>query len=207
MDILRTAPEGALVSPAAERNAEAIREKLAGHLPATGRVLEIASGSGQHALSFASAMPDIMWQPSDPSADARNSIDLWARAASAGNLQPALDVDMLRPDTWPHGPFDAIVCINMIHISPWEATIGLMQLAQSALSPGGLLYLYGPYKEEDVELAASNAAFDDSLKARNPLWGLRDAKAVSRLARDHGLRFTLRTQMPANNISLMFRRV
>lgn len=206
MDILRTAPEGALVSPAAERNAESIRLILAAHLPAKGQVLEIASGSGQHAIAFASALPDLDWQPSDPSAEARNSIDAWARTTGLSNLRPALNVDMMDSATWPSDSFDALACINMVHISPWKATEGLMKLAGHALPIGGLLYLYGPYREGDQPLAASNATFDESLKSRNPAWGLREVSDVAAEARKHGLRLTARHAMPANNLSLLFRR-
>ncbi|WP_297803561.1 DUF938 domain-containing protein [uncultured Brevundimonas sp.] len=206
MDSQELTPQGALYSPAAARNAEVILSTLRSHLPAKGEVLEIASGSGQHAATFARALPNLMWQPSDPSAEARNSIDLWASEAGLPNLRPALALDMLAPDTWPHRAYDAITCINMVHISPWAATEGLMALAERSLPRGGLLYLYGPYREADVTLAPSNAAFDESLKSRNPEWGLRDRDQVVELARQHGLRFTLRTPMPANNISLMFRR-
>ncbi|WP_292054611.1 MULTISPECIES: DUF938 domain-containing protein [unclassified Brevundimonas] len=206
MDSLGLAPTGALNSPAAERNAPAILARLKPHLPASGRVLEIASGSGQHAVAFAGALPEVEWHPSDPSPEARHSTDLWAAQSGLNNLRPALHLDMLDEASWPDGTYDAIVCINMVHISPWAATEGLMALAQSRLAQGGLLYLYGPYREPDVALAPSNAAFDESLKSRNPEWGLRDRDQVIELAKRHGLRFTLRAEMPANNISLMFRR-
>ena len=206
MDSLTSTPDGALNSPAAQRNAAAILERLAPHLPAHGRVLEIASGSGQHAVQFASALPRLTWHPSDPSDDARRSIDLWSKSAGLANVAAAARIDMIDPTSWPDGCFDAVVCINMVHISPWAATEGLMALAQRTLPRGGLLYLYGPYRETDVPLAPSNAAFDESLKARDPHWGLRDLDAVAALARQHGLRLTLRADMPANNLSLMFRR-
>lgn len=206
MDSLTTAPEGALVSPAAQRNADAILGRLAPHLPASGRVLEVASGSGQHAVHFATALPRLDWQPSDPSAEARRSTDLWASQAGLQNLRPALALDAMNPSTWPTERFDALICINMVHISPWAATEGVMQLAQRVLPRGGLLYLYGPYLEDEVPLAPSNAAFDASLKARNPDWGLRDRKEVVALARRYGLLPSLRATMPANNLSLMFRR-
>ncbi|AYG95523.1 DUF938 domain-containing protein [Brevundimonas naejangsanensis] len=201
-------PTGALVSPAAERNALAILEVLKAHLPARGRVLEIAAGSGQHAATFAAALPGLDWTPSDPSPEARASIEAWRATAGAANLHPALAVDMLDQAFWPSEPLDAVVCINMIHISPWSAAEGLMRLAEATLRrPGGLLYLYGPYREAAVPLAPSNAAFDESLKARDPAWGLRDRGEVETLARSHGLALTLRRAMPANNLSLIFRRV
>lgn len=207
MDRLTQTPQGALNSPAAQRNAEAICQRLAAHLPAQGRVLEIASGSGQHAVAVAAALPGLTWQPSDPSGEARQSIDVWVHHLGLANVRPALDLDMLQPAAWPDEGFDALVCINMVHISPWAATQGLMQLARQSLPVGGLLYLYGPYREAEAPLAASNAAFDDSLRARNPDWGLRDRGEVEALARTAGLRLTLRTEMPANNLSLIFRRV
>lgn len=215
MDLVNStsgAAPGALTSPAAERNSAAILDVLRAHLPRRGRVLEIAAGSGQHAAAFAAALPDLEWTPSDPSAEARASIEAWRMKTGAANLRPAQHVDMLDDSSWPgqplDAPVDAIVCINMIHISPWAATEGLMRLAGRCLTrPGGLLYLYGPYREAEVPLAPSNAAFDDSLKARDAAWGLRDRSEVETLARSHGLALTLRRAMPANNLSLIFRRV
>lgn len=207
MDILTARPDGALASPASLRNAEPILRLLRAHLPKSGRVLEIASGSGQHAVFFSGALPGLDWTPSDPSADARASIAAWAAEAGTGRLQAPLALDCLDETTWPEAQFDAVVCINMVHISPWAATEGLMKLAERALPrPGGLLYLYGPYRETEVPLAPSNAAFDASLQARDPAWGLRDRDAVTALAKAHGLTLTLRADMPANNISLLFRR-
>ena len=207
MDTLTALPDGALASPASVRNAEPILKLLRAHLPKNGRVLEIAAGSGQHAVAFSTALPGLIWTPSDPSPDARASIAAWAAEADLSNLQPPLALDCMNKATWPEASFDAIVCINMIHISPWAATEGLMKWAERALPrPGGLLYLYGPYREAEVPLAPSNEAFDISLKTRDPAWGLRDRDAVVALARSHGLTLTLRTDMPANNISLLFRR-
>ena len=207
-DAIAASDTGARTSPAAERNAEAILRVLRAHLPARGRALEIASGSGQHAVAFAGSLPDIDWTPSDPSPEARESIAAWSGAAALSNLAAALALDAADPQTWPDAGFDAVVCINMIHISPWAATEGLMRGAASVLAnPGGLLALYGPYLEADAPLAPSNAAFDDSLKARDPAWGLRDRDAVVALAKTHGLHLTLRVEMPANNIMLLFRRV
>jgi len=199
---------GGLVSAAAERNAEAILRVLMTHLPARGRVLEIASGSGQHAVTFATALPGIDWTPSDPSPDARTSIDAWRATASLPNLRPPVLLNAADQDTWPDPTFDAVVCINMVHISPWSSTLGLMAGAARVLAnPGGLLALYGPYIEADVPLAVSNAAFDESLKSRDPAWGLRDRDEVVARARAHGLYLTRRVAMPANNIMLLFRRV
>jgi SAM-dependent methyltransferase len=208
LDSTTSTPSGGLMSPAAERNAEAILRVLKTHLPARGRVLEIASGSGQHAVAFAAALPGVDWTPSDPSAEARDSIVAWSATADAPNLQPAVALDAADTATWPDQTLDAVVCINMVHISPWSATEGLMTGAARVLAnPGGLLVLYGPYREADVPLAPSNAAFDASLKSRDPAWGLRDLDAVTDLARANGLCLTRRVEMPANNIMLLFRRV
>lgn len=208
LDSLKFTPAGALSSPAAQRNAGPILDVLRAHLPGRGKVLEIAAGSGEHAVAFSTALPGLDWTPSDPSAEARASIAAWRAQAGPANLNPPLALDMLDADTWPAGPFGAIFCANMIHISPWAATTGLMTLAgQTLLNPGGLLVLYGPYIETDVPLAPSNAAFDASLKSRDPAWGLRDRDAVAVEARAHGLALTRRVEMPANNLMLLFRRV
>ena len=207
MDPLAVTPRGALASPAVARNTGPILEVLKAHLPGRGRVLEIAAGTGEHAVAFAGALPDLDWTPSDPSAEARASIAAWAEAAALPNLRPPLALDVLDAATWPEGPLQAVVCINMIHISPWAATEGLMALAGSRLAAGGLLVLYGPYREAEVPLAASNAAFDESLRARDPAWGLRDRDDVVAVAKAAGLALTRRIEMPANNLMLLFRRV
>ncbi len=209
LDPIQTgAPPGALASPAVARNTEAILDVLRAHLPAAGRVLEIASGSGEHAVAFARALPRTTWTPSDPSAEARASIAAWSAEAALSNLNRPLALDAADPDGWPPLDVQAIVCINMIHISPWAATEGLMVGAGRTLpDPGGLLALYGPFREADVPLASSNAAFDDSLKSRDPAWGLRDRDAVVACARANGLHLTRRVDMPANNLMLLFRRV
>ncbi|GLS01614.1 SAM-dependent methyltransferase [Brevundimonas denitrificans] len=207
MDPLAAAPRGALASPAVARNTGPILEVLRAHMPARGRVMEIAAGSGEHAAAFAGALPGLDWTPSDPSAEARASIAAWAAAASLPNLSPPLALDVLDAATWPAGLLQAVVCINMIHISPWAATEGLMALAGSRLAVGGLLVLYGPYREAGVPLAASNAAFDESLKSRDPAWGLRDRVAAAAAEKAEGLALTRRIGMPANNLMLLFRRV
>ena len=207
MDAITATPEGALASPAAARNREPILAVLKAHMPARGRVLEIAAGSGEHAVAFAGALPGLEWTPSDPSAEARASIAAWAEAAGLPNLRPAQALDVLDEAGWPEGPFNAVVCINMIHISPWAATEGLMRLAGRVLPVGGLLATYGPYREAETPLAPSNAAFDESLKARDPAWGLRDRDEVAAAARAEGLALTRRVEMPANNLMLLFRRV
>jgi SAM-dependent methyltransferase len=207
LDPMTAPPEGALASPAVARNTGPILEVLKAHLPARGRVLEIAAGSGGHAVAFAGALPGLEWTPSDPSADARASIAAWAGVAGLPNLRPPPALDVLDEATWPEGPFGALVCINMIHISPWAATEGLMRLAGRVLPVGGLLATYGPYREAEAPLAPSNAAFDESLKARDPAWGLRDRDAVAAAAKAEGLALTRRVEMPANNLMLLFRRV
>lgn len=202
------APSGALDSPASRRNAGPILEVLKARLPARGRVLEIASGGGRHAVAFAGALPGLDWTPSDPDPQARASLDAWRGAtASPPNLGPPLALDCLDASTWPAGPFEAVVCVNMVHISPWAATEGLMALTGRVLPPLGLLILYGPYREAEVPLAPSNADFDAGLKARDPAWGLRDRDAVVAEARRNGLALTLRVEMPANNLCLVFRRL
>lgn len=206
MDPIEATPRGGLRSPAVARNTGPILEVLRAHLPTRGEVLEIAAGSGEHAVAFAGALPGLAWTPSDPSAESRASITAWAEAAGLPNLRAPVALDMLDPATWPEGPVQAVVCINMIHISPWTATEGLMALAGRALTPGGLLTLYGPYREAEVPLAPSNAAFDESLKTRDPAWGLRDRDAVAAAAKAEGLALTLRIAMPANNLMLLFRR-
>jgi SAM-dependent methyltransferase len=206
MDPAAATPNGALASPAAARNTAPILAVLKAHMPASGRVLEVAAGSGEHAVAFAAALPGLDWTPGDPSPEALASIAAWAAEAALPNLREASALDVLAPATWPDTPFNAVVCINMIHISPWAATEGLMALAGRCLAPGGLLVLYGPYREADVPLAASNAAFDDSLKARDPAWGLRDRDAVAAAAGAEGLALTLRIAMPAENLMLLFRR-
>jgi len=207
LDSIARPPDGALTSPAARRNSQAILDVLKAHLPATGTVLELASGTGEHAVVFTTALPGLAWTPSDSSIKARTSVAAWREKSSAGNLRPPLTVDCLDADSWPQDRFDAVFCANMTHISPWAATEGLMGLCGQVLRrPGGLLALYGPYREGDVPLAPSNAAFDDSLKARDPEWGLREREAVEALARSHGLVATARIEMPANNLMLLFRR-
>ncbi|MBX9709283.1 MAG: DUF938 domain-containing protein [Caulobacteraceae bacterium] len=206
--VQNAAPSGALASPAVARNTQPILQVLQAHLPADGRILEIASGSGEHAVAFARALPRTTWTPSDPSEQARASMSAWAAEANLPNLRAPLALDAADPDGWPPLDVQVIVCINMIHISPWSATEGLMTGAGRVLpDPGGLLVLYGPFREADVPLAPSNATFDDSLKARDAAWGLRDRDAVVAEAHRHGLHLTRRVEMPANNLMLLFRKV
>jgi hypothetical protein len=195
-----------LFAPAAARNRDAIFAVLKRHLPAAGTVLEIASGSGEHVIHFAQALPSHTFQPSDPDPDARASIDAWVAASGQHNVQPALALDAAA-GVWPIGRADAVLCINMIHISPWDATAGLMRGASKVLSSGGPLILYGPFHRDGRPTAPSNAEFDESLKARNPAWGVRDLEAVAVLAAGCGFGPPTVEQMPANNLSVVFARL
>jgi SAM-dependent methyltransferase len=196
--------EGALTAPAVARNRDPILAVLRRVLPASGTVLEIASGSGEHAVHFAAGLPGLKWQPTDRDADALRCIAAYCTAARLPNLLPPLELDASSPH-WPVAREEAIVAINMIHISPWTAAEGLMAGAGRVLAPGGVLYLYGPFKENGRHTAPSNAAFDADLRARDPEWGVRDVAEVSDLAARHGLVFVERVAMPANNLSLVFR--
>ena len=197
-------PEGGRTSPATARNRQPILDILAPRLPDGARVLEIASGAGEHAAFLAAALPNVTWQPSDPDPTAQASITAWRTQAAPPNLAPPRLIDAADLGAWPTQPVDAIVCINMIHISPWAATQGLMAGAGRLLTPGGKLFLYGPYIEADVPTAPGNLAFDESLKSRNPAWGLRDLADVAALASRHGLTRAERIAMPANNLIVIF---
>ena len=199
-------PPGARVSPSTARNRDPILEALGPHLPKAGLVVEIASGAGEHAVHFAAATPHLTWQPTDPDPSALESITAWRDAAGLSNLLPPLVLDASDPDGWPLDRADAMININMIHISPWSATQGLMAGAGRLLPQGGLLFLYGPYLEDDVPTAPSNLAFDASLKSRNPAWGIRRREDVAALALQNGLALIQRVEMPANNLSLAFRK-
>jgi hypothetical protein len=192
-------------APHVARNAGPIAEVLRGLLPERGFVLEVASGTGEHVLHFAREFPKTLWQPSDPEPAAIRSIEAWRAEAGLFNLLPALPLDA-RAAEWPVARADAILCINMVHISPWAATIGLMRGAARLLDEGALLYLYGAYRLAGVETAPSNEAFDQSLKGRNPDWGLRDLDDVAAEAEKNGLRLESVTPMPANNLSVAFRK-
>jgi len=199
-----TIPQGARTAPSTARNRQPILDVLAPRLPDKARVLEVASGAGEHAMFLAAALPPVRWQPTDRDADALASIAAWQASARLPNLAPPLRLDAADLATWPAGPFDAVVCINMVHISPWAATEGLMAGAGRVLTSGGRLFLYGPFLEADVETAPSNLAFDQSLKSRDPAWGLRDLAEVTALAHANGLGFAERIAMPANNLVVMF---
>jgi cyclopropane fatty-acyl-phospholipid synthase-like methyltransferase len=198
-------PDPRLSAPSALRNRGPILDVLRAVLPAAGLVLEIASGSGEHVVHFARHLPHLAFQPSDPSPEARASVAAHAAAEGLANVRAPLALDAGAPD-WPVGPVDGVVCINMIHISPWTSTLGLMAGAGARLPAGGPLVLYGPYVREGVETAASNLAFDASLKARNPAFGLRRLEEVAEAAGRHGLGLERVVEMPANNLTVVFRK-
>jgi len=196
-------------APATTRNREAILAALRGALPATGVVLEIASGTGEHAVFFAAALPEIVWQPSDPDAAALASIAAFQAESGLSNLRAPLRIDAHEP-RWlgveGAGGAAAIVCINMIHISPWSATLALMRGAGRVLAAGAPLITYGPYRFDGRFTAPSNADFDASLRARDPAWGVRDVVEIAAAAAAQGLALASILPMPANNHALVLRR-
>ncbi len=192
-------------APATARNRDGIAAVLRAELPASGLVLEVASGSGEHVVHFAALFPALEWQPSDTDAAARASIAAWGEEEALPNLRAPVDVDAMAAD-WPLTHADAILCINMVHISPWDATLGLLAHAAALLPEGAPLILYGPYFRDAVETAPSNLAFDIDLRSRNPHWGLRHLEAVDRAAVARGLEPTRLVEMPANNIMRVYRR-
>jgi SAM-dependent methyltransferase len=191
--------------PHVTRNRQPILDVLRRVLPPQGLVLEVASGSGEHAAYFAKELPLLSWQPTDPDAEALASIAAHRAAAGAANLLPPLQLDVTA-QPWPVAHADAILCNNMIHIAPWAACEGLIAGAARLLPAGGILYLYGPYKIDGRHTAPSNQAFDDDLRARNPLWGIRHLAEVVALATHHGFALAETAPMPANNLSVIFRR-
>lgn len=215
-----SASVGAHYSASANRNTGPILEVLAGLLPNSGFAVEIASGTGQHAIAMATRFPAIHWTPSDREPEARDSIAAWAADAGLANLAPPLDIDLNRPD-WhlslpaPPGaaPIDAIVAFNVIHITPWATTEALLDGAAAALGPGGaggpggLLYVYSCFSRDGVQLSPSNIAFDARLRGRNPDWGVRDTADLTAAAQARGLALENIFEMPANNLSLAFRKV
>jgi SAM-dependent methyltransferase len=192
-------------SPAAERNKEAILAVLRRVLPATGTVLEIASGTGQHIEHFARGLPNLTWQPSEPDADLRAAVAARVAAADLPNLRAPLALDV-RDENWPVESAAAVVCINMIHIAPWAATAALFAHARQLLAPPAVLALYGPYKRRGAHTAPSNAAFDASLQRRNPDWGVRDLDTVGSVAAARGFALREVVEMPANNFTVIFQR-
>jgi hypothetical protein len=195
-----------LYAPATARNRDVIRDVLMRVLPASGVVLEVASGSGEHTVHLAAALPHLTFQPSDPNPTARRSIAAWIAASGLGNILPPLELDA-DADDWPIAAAQAMLCINMIHISPWPATMGLIQHAAALLPPDAPLYLYGPYRRNGAHTAPSNAAFDADLRSRDSAWGVRDLEEVADLAAKVGFSAPEIVEMPANNLSLIFRRM
>lgn len=192
-------------APATVRNREPILEVLARVFDTPGTILEIASGSGEHAAFFGERLPHLIWQPSDLDASALPGIDAWVALAHASNVRPAIQLDAAS-DTWPIGAVDGIVSINMIHIAPIEACEGLLRGASRRLAPGRPLVLYGPFREGGVHTAPSNESFDESLRARNPAWGVRNLDDVVASAAAHGFAHEETVRMPANNLTVVFRR-
>ncbi|MEH2364503.1 DUF938 domain-containing protein [Nostoc sp.] len=202
-------------APATQRNSEPIIEVLLQVLPKSGTILEIASGTGEHAVFFAPKLSPRSWLPTDVNPQLRASITAWAEHFGYSNLYPPLELDV-RQAVWAvenrvfdwlnREPIVAIVNINMIHISPWSACLGLMAGAGRILPAGGILYLYGPFKQGGEHTAASNAAFDESLRAQNPEWGVRNLDDVVAVASAQNLTFKQTYQMPANNLSVVFER-
>ncbi|PAX09475.1 DUF938 domain-containing protein [Sphingomonas lenta] len=189
-------------APATVRNRDAIAAVLREVLPMSGLVLEVASGTGEHCAWFAGLFPALEWQPSDPDGQALASITAWCEGLP--NVRPPIALDAA--GEWPVERADAVLCINMVHISPWAATLGLLAGATRLLPAGAPLYLYGPYRRADVPTAPSNEAFDQSLRMRNPEWGLRDLEEVTRVAEQAGFTFERLVEMPANNLSVVYRR-
>ncbi len=193
-------------APATLRNREAIADVLARELPAGGTVLEVASGSGEHAVYFAEAFPQLTWQPSDPSPEALESIAAYRSEYEGENLLVPIHLDASAPADWHAQHADAMLCINMIHISPWAATLGLFAGAARVLEEGAPLILYGPYFEVGLEPAPSNLAFDAGLRERNPDWGIREVAKIDKVAQDDGFLLANRYEMPANNLMLIYRK-
>lgn len=201
---MRGGGEGRLFAGATERNREPILGVLERVLPRPGRVLEVASGTGEHAVFFAGRMPDVEWVPSDLDADHRGSIAAWTRHLGSANVAAPVALDVR--GAWPDGPFDGMFCANMIHIAPWEACLGLLDGAAMVLRAGAPLVMYGPYKRGGLHTAPSNATFDTSLRQRDPSWGVRDLDEVARVAASHGLALEEVVELPANNLAVVYRR-
>lgn len=193
------------ISPSAERNKQPILEVLTRVLPPQGLVLEIGSGTGQHVAHFAKALPALSFQPSEMDVARHASIQAWVASEHLQNVRPPLAIDLLA-QPWPLASADAVLCINVIHISPWDATLALMAGAGAILPAGGVLVTYGPYLRDGAHTAPSNEAFDASLRARDPRWGVRDIDAVARVAAQAGLALEEIVPMPANNFTLVWRK-
>lgn len=197
--------DGRWFAPAAERNQGPILEVLKRELPQGGLVLEIASGTGQHITHFARNLPLLSWQPSDPDAGHRASISRWIAFERLANVREPIALDVQQAP-WPVASAEALVCINMIHVAPWPATQALLAGAGRLLPQEGLLFLYGPYRRGGRHTAPSNAAFDARLRGHDPEWGLRDVEAIEGVANEAGFALVDVVAMPANNLSLIFRK-
>ena len=196
-----------LCSPSAARNRDPILEVLRRHLPAAATVLEIGSGTGEHAIHFARALPELTWIPSDPDHAARVSISAWVLDSALNNVHEPLDLDARDdPEVLSLPAIDALVAINVVHISPWSTLLGLLDHAGCLLGPGGTLFLYGPFQRDGRHTAPSNAAFDDYLREQNPAWGVRDLAQIEAEAARRGLAREALVPMPANNLSVILRR-
>ena len=190
----------------AVRNRDFILDVLRDVLPTTGVILEIASGSGEHVVHFARNFPSLVFQPSDADPDALLSVAAWVKATHVTNVRAPLALDASQ-SFWPIASADGIICINMVHISPWDATLGLIRGAAAILPPASPLYLYGPYNRNGSGTVPSNEAFDRSLRDRNPAWGLREIEDVATMAQSVGFSGPIVTELPANNLSVVFRRM
>lgn len=198
------APGARRSAPAALRNRDLIADVLADWLPASGTVLEVASGTGEHVVHFAASFPSLEWQPSDVHEDALDSIDAWRSEAGLPNVRPPVAIDVSTA-TWPVASADAVLSINMVHISPWEAALGLLDGAARILPAGGPLILYGPWLKQDIATAPSNLEFDQQLRSRDPEWGLRRVEDFEAEAAKRGFALDQVCSMPANNLMLLFR--
>jgi SAM-dependent methyltransferase len=205
LEDLNASDDGRLASPSAQRNREAIAEVLAEVLPHSGLVLEVGSGTGEHAVHFARVMPHLIWQPSDRDNDCLRSISAWEAIEAQANVRQPLYLDVADAQ-WPVMAADAVICINMIHIAPWSVAQALLRGASRILPSGGLLCLYGPYLVAGKHTSASNRAFDAQLRAINSEWGVRNLDAVSNEARAFNVELERIFQMPANNLIAILRK-
>ena len=202
---LQQMEDGRLLSPSAERNKAPIADALDRLLPAAGDVLEISSGTGQHVVHFARRMPRLIWQPTEQDEECLQSINAWREAEALSNVRAPLLLDVL-DQAWPTARADAIICLNMIHIAPWSATQALLRGASRTLPRGGLIVLYGPFRRQGVHTAESNADFDRQLRARDPQWGVRNFEDVAAVAAGNDFSPGEIVQMPANNLTVSFRK-
>lgn len=201
--VFESGPEVKRYAPATVRNRDAIAEALTKLLPDQGLVLEIASGTGEHAVHLAKLFPALTWQPTDSDPIAVACIEAWRADENVRNVLPAMLLDAA--SDWPITQADAVLCINMVHISPWAATLGLLRNAAQTVGSSAPLCIYGPFRQRDVALAKSNAEFDASLRQQNPQWGLRYVEDITETAGANGLRLYQLIEMPANNLLLVFR--